>query len=274
VDARITPPNDHETELVVLHGLTPHHLAFSSYAFNYRNELPVTQRAMTKLTWHPRPSKTLHDAATHRLEEEFALQSEAWLVLSAFTYRAEGNGIVELELSPVFLCRVSGQPNPDPVGDFAWWPWDRFCRAADGVNSPISVVLGESLPASAITAFAAEESERPGGQCFVLVTVDPDKLARPCMLSIGEVLAIDARRLRIIVWRDSRTTANLDRGDPILLVIAAPPDAFHIHAVPKRLKPRRGARWPCSSCSVEVDGHDGMPLIWSSGSTPTFSRRT
>jgi len=127
----------------------------------------------------------------------------------------------------------------------------------------MSTVVGTTLPGPVLDVLAPEESLRPEGQCIVLVTVDPDGQPRPCLLSVGELLAMDDRRLRTAVWQTSRTTANLDRGSPALLVVAAPPDAFHIRTLPRRLPdapPSPLARFELDVISVEVDGHDGLPV--------------
>lgn len=127
----------------------------------------------------------------------------------------------------------------------------------------MSTLVGTSLPAPVLDVLAPEERLRPEGQCILLVTVDPDAQPRPCLLSVGELLAMDDRRLRTAVWPHSRTTANLDRGSPVLLVLAAPPDTFHVRAVPRRLPAAPGsplARFELDVTSVEVDGHDGLPV--------------
>ena len=45
------------------------------------------------------------------------------------------------------------------------------------------------------------------GPAYLLVTSDEDGTPRPCMLSAGEVLAVDARRVRFALWKGSRTCA-------------------------------------------------------------------
>lgn len=127
----------------------------------------------------------------------------------------------------------------------------------------MSTVAGTSLPAPVMNILAPERRARPEGDCLLLVTVDPDGQARPCLLSIGEMLAVDERRLRALVWPDSTTAANLERGSATLFVFAAPPDVFHVRARPRRLPPAPGtslARFEFDVTSVEVDGHDGMPV--------------
>ncbi len=119
------------------------------------------------------------------------------------------------------------------------------------------------MPPAVLSVFAPEARHRPEGQCVILVTVDPDGQPRPCLLSVGEMLAIDDRTLRAVVWKDSTTTANLDRGRPMLLMVAAPPDVFHVRASPSRLPaaPMSSlARFQLAVSTVEVDAHAGMPV--------------
>lgn len=127
----------------------------------------------------------------------------------------------------------------------------------------MSTSLGNRLPEPVMNLFAAGEREHAEGQCFILVTVDSDGQARPCLLSVGEMCTTDDRHLRASVWPDSQTTANLDTGNPALLVVAAPPDAFHIRATPQRLPTTPNsslARFELTVTSVETDAHEGMPV--------------
>jgi isopentenyl-diphosphate delta-isomerase len=122
---------------------TPYHLAFSCYAFNDRNELLVTRRAATKLTWpgvwtnsccgHPQPGEAIDAAVRRRMQAELGVAPvDLQLALPTFSYRAEASGVVEHELCPVFLCHVLDHPRPDPreVDAWTWWSWDRFVSEA------------------------------------------------------------------------------------------------------------------------------------------------
>jgi isopentenyl-diphosphate delta-isomerase len=124
---------------------TPLHLAFSVYVFNFRGEVLLTRRALSKRTWpgvwtntccgHPRPGESL-PAAIRR-------------VLPDFAYRAtDASGIEENEVCPVFAARALHPsapllPNPDEVLDWKWVRWTDITEAARRtpfVLSPWSVL--------------------------------------------------------------------------------------------------------------------------------------
>jgi hypothetical protein len=127
----------------------------------------------------------------------------------------------------------------------------------------MSKLVGDRLPASLMSAVGTSTPTEPSGQCLILVTTDPDGTPRPCLLSVGETLAVDDRHVRVVVWPDSATTRNLDRGGVALLVCAVAPDVFHIRADPVRMaaSPQCDlARFELTVRTVEVDHHAGMPV--------------
>ncbi|NUO34968.1 MAG: isopentenyl-diphosphate Delta-isomerase, partial [Dermatophilaceae bacterium] len=84
---------------------------------------------------HPAPGEPLAGAVCRRVADELGLAvGDLRLVLPRFSYRAEQDGVVELELCPVLVGRVAGtapEPRPDPaeVEAAEWLPWEEF--AAD-----------------------------------------------------------------------------------------------------------------------------------------------
>lgn len=127
----------------------------------------------------------------------------------------------------------------------------------------MSTLIGDRLPAHVREIFDVTERDRADGQCLLLITVDADGQPRPCLLSVGEMIATDSSTLRALTWPNSQTTANLERGLPVLLVLAVPPDVIHIRAIPSRLPDAPGstlARFTFTIRTVEVDGHDGLPV--------------
>ena len=76
-----------------------------------------------------------------RLAYELRLvPTDLTLALPGFAYRAQAGGVEEHELCPVFLCRIDGDPAPNPleVEAFAWRNWDEFVADALAEGSRIS----------------------------------------------------------------------------------------------------------------------------------------
>ena len=144
---------------------TPLHLGLSCYVVNVNDEVLITRRSASKVTWpgtwtnaccgHPRPGETLREAVTRHLRTELALSPTRMTVAMAdFAYRAEmDNGTVEHELCPVVVVEVSGtpQPNPHETDATEWISWpDLVARATrePASLSPWSVAQIGRLAAS------------------------------------------------------------------------------------------------------------------------------
>lgn len=130
---------------------TPLHLAFSCYVFNSSGDFLVSRRAQSKLTWpgiwtnsvcgHPQKDERMIDAVRRRASFELGLTlDEVRLVLPAFRYRAELDGVVENEMCPVFYAVAAGDPapNPDEVDSTRWLPWSEFLAEALAEGSVFS----------------------------------------------------------------------------------------------------------------------------------------
>lgn len=122
------------------------HLAFSVFLFNYRGELLLQQRALTKKTWpgvwsnsccgHLMLHESVESAAARRLKEELGLRDILLTVaLPDFRYRAEKDGVVENELCPVLIGVTDARPVPNPseVASVRWIDWNEFL---DSINDP------------------------------------------------------------------------------------------------------------------------------------------
>lgn len=130
-----------QDKVSVHHADTPLHLAFSCYLFDAEGRVLVTRRALHKRTFpgvwtnaccgHPGPGEGLADAVRRRVGQELGLElTDLRLVLPAFRYRAEQDGVVENEMCPVFTARVTDpgtlRADPDEVADAVWEPWTTF----------------------------------------------------------------------------------------------------------------------------------------------------
>ncbi|MEO6512250.1 MAG: isopentenyl-diphosphate Delta-isomerase [Nocardioides sp.] len=144
----------------VHHAATPLHLAFSVYLFDADGRVLVTRRALTKRTFagvwtnsccgHPAPGEDLTDAVRRRVRQELRAEvSDLRLLLPAFRYRAEQDGVVENEMCPVFvgIVRVLGDPDPTEVDATSWETWADFRAGVLDGTRPVSVWCREQVAA-------------------------------------------------------------------------------------------------------------------------------
>jgi hypothetical protein len=127
----------------------------------------------------------------------------------------------------------------------------------------MSRLLGDHLPEAVVEAFDGRHLERKVGPAFLLVSPDPEGTPRPCMLSAGEVLAPDDRRLRVALWPGSRTSENLAREVPVLFCYVVPGEALYVRGRSRPLGRAPGSkleRFEIEVGSVESDLHPGMPV--------------
>lgn len=100
------------------------------------------------------------------------------------------------------------------------------------------------------------------GLGYLLVTSDPDGQPRPCMLSCGEILAVDGRRLRLALWQGTGTSGNLSRGSSCLFCYVAEGTVLYVRGLPASLGSLEAHHLDCFDVhvsSVESDDHPGMP---------------
>lgn len=123
--------------------------------------------------------------------------------------------------------------------------------------------LGDRLPETVLRAFDGQDLEDKVGPAHLLVTVDPDGSPRPCMLSAGEFLAADDRRLRVLLWAGTGTCRNLAGGGPVLLCYVEGAEIVYVKGDPRPL-PREGRggfeRFEIQVRTVETDRHAGLPV--------------
>ncbi|HEU0337345.1 MAG TPA: pyridoxamine 5'-phosphate oxidase family protein [Gaiellaceae bacterium] len=126
----------------------------------------------------------------------------------------------------------------------------------------MSKLIGDTLPDDLFGALDGRELGGKVGPAYLLVTADEDGTPRPCMLSAGEVLALDGRRLRFALWKGSRTCANLVRGGRALFCHVAPRTVVYVRG-PVRTLEAPETNLDCFELqvdSVESDDHTGMPV--------------
>jgi hypothetical protein len=126
----------------------------------------------------------------------------------------------------------------------------------------MSKLIGDTLPDDLFHALDGGSLDEKVGPAYLLVTSDEDGTPRPCMLSAGEVLAPDGRRLRFALWKGSRTCANLARGGRALFCHVAPRTVVYVRG-PVRALEAPETNLDCFELevdSVESDDHAGMPV--------------
>lgn len=143
VDETGKPTGETAEKFSAHHKNTKLHLAFSCYVFDEKNQLLVTQRALSKKVWpgvwtnsvcgHPAPGESMDDAIARRLQYELGMEvTGLTLVLPNYRYTTPPfNGIIENEFCPVFVARKATDPNPNPeeVEAYKWMTWDDFSAA-------------------------------------------------------------------------------------------------------------------------------------------------
>jgi|SRR5579863_8500010 hypothetical protein len=126
----------------------------------------------------------------------------------------------------------------------------------------MSTEIGDRLPESVVLAFDGERLREKIGLGYLLVTADPDGTPRPCMLSCGEVLAVDDRRLRMALWAGTHSSANLSRGAPCFFCYIAPGSVLYVNGTPSNIGALEQHHVECYDLlvsSVQSDDHPGMP---------------
>jgi isopentenyl-diphosphate delta-isomerase len=140
---------------------TPLHLAFSAYLFDGDGRLLVTRRALGKRTFpgvwtnsvcgHPAPAEALPDAVRRRTRRELGVDlAELRLILPRFAYRAEMDGVVELEQCPVYAGWLADGRRPrlaaDEVEDAEWITWADFSADVLAGTREVSDWCAEQVP--------------------------------------------------------------------------------------------------------------------------------
>ena len=127
----------------------------------------------------------------------------------------------------------------------------------------MSRLLGDTLPDDLVAELDGTGLAGKVGQAYLLVTSDEDGMPRPCMLSAGELLAVDSRRVRVALWAGSRTSANLARDGRALLCHVAPRKVVYVRGRVQTLDAGPDLDLDCFELevdSVESDEHVGMPV--------------
>jgi hypothetical protein len=83
------------------------------------------------------------------------------------------------------------------------------------------------------------------------------------MLSVGDLVAVDDRTLRVALWPGTRTGGNLSRQAATMLCSVMPGSVRYVRARPSRLAAGADAPVECFELevlSVHDDKHEGMAV--------------
>lgn len=130
----------------------------------------------------------------------------------------------------------------------------------------MSRTIGSTLPRTLRDAFDGSVDPRRVGLGYPLATVDEDGRPRPAMLSAGEILAMGDEVLRLAMWPDSTSAANLAAGRPCFVTYVGPGVVYHVHGRATALvsEPAAGRGPACFELQVErvdADAHPGLPTV-------------
>ncbi|MBF6568985.1 MAG: hypothetical protein IVW54_08930 [Candidatus Binataceae bacterium] len=128
----------------------------------------------------------------------------------------------------------------------------------------MSKPLGEKLPREFIDAIDGHDLEGKYGETYLLLTSDTDGTPRPCMLSAGEMLAIDDRKIRVALWPNGHSGANLRRGSQVIICFVQPNTVLYVQGQAKELAHGRDPeieRFEIAVSSVASDVHEGLPVL-------------
>lgn len=90
--------------------------------------------------------------------------------------------------------------------------------------------LGNELPGALLALLDGRDLAGRMAKAILIATVDANGWPHPALLSYGEVVALDARRLRLATYRTSRTSANLRRSGRVTLCLIEAGMAYYVKA--------------------------------------------
>ncbi len=90
--------------------------------------------------------------------------------------------------------------------------------------------LGNELPGALLSLLDGHDLPARVGKAILIATVDAQGWAHPALLSYGEVVAVDARRLRLATYGSSGTSSNLRRTGRLTLCLVEAGMAYYVKA--------------------------------------------
>jgi hypothetical protein len=122
----------------------------------------------------------------------------------------------------------------------------------------VSRSLGSELPAALLDRLSGRDLESKATKVIQIFTVDADGWAHPALLSYFEVVARDARHIRMATYATSTTSANLRRSGKVTFVIIDERVACYVKAHAVEIAPTMkttdwNAAFECRVEQVTVD---------------------
>jgi hypothetical protein len=90
------------------------------------------------------------------------------------------------------------------------------------------------------------------GLTVLLLTISSEGWPQVAMLSVGEVLAVDRRRLRLALWPGSGSTTNLTGGGQATMMLVVGSDTYYCRVRSRRLPDLALSGGPRACFEVEV----------------------
>jgi len=90
--------------------------------------------------------------------------------------------------------------------------------------------LGSELPGTLLSLLDGHDLPARLGKAILISTVDAQGWAHPALLSYGEFVAVDARRLRLALYASSGTSGNLRRCGRLTLCLIEEGMAYYVKA--------------------------------------------
>lgn len=92
----------------------------------------------------------------------------------------------------------------------------------------MSRVLGQELPPRLLEQLSGRDLQGRLGRVIPVVTVDAAGFPHPALLSFGEVVALDQRRIGLATYADSTTTKNLRERGRLALLLVEPDGTYYV----------------------------------------------
>lgn len=125
----------------------------------------------------------------------------------------------------------------------------------------MSTLIGSVLPPEIQAEFDGRDLGSKSRSGYFVITVDADGSPRPCMLSAGEILVMDEHTIRLAVWPDSSTAANLRRGSRVVLCYVKPDTVLYASGRALRTWNSKFLAAEIGVDEVAADDHPGFAVI-------------